>query len=154
MPSMRGVLNDAEIRAMVIYIRERSANFEQSRTSYNKPVPGAIVQSEKESFKFESVLDSGLEEPWAIAFLPDGRILLTERPGRLRIIEGGRLLPEPVRGIPPVYGGEGGLLDVAIHPRYAQAGYEWIYLSYGDKNQDGMGLTVVIRGRLRDGSAR
>jgi aldose sugar dehydrogenase len=66
-------------------------------------------------------------------------------------VEGGRLLPEPVRGMPAVYGGEGGLLDVALHPQYAK-GKNWIYLSYGDKSPDGLGMTAVIRGRLREGA--
>jgi aldose sugar dehydrogenase len=152
MPAMRQELNDAEIRALVVYIHERGAAFERAHTKYNAPAPGAIVQSEKESFKLESVTETGLNEPWAIAFLPDGRLLVTERAGRLRIIEGGRLLPEPVRGMPALYGGEGGLLDVVLHPNYAHRGNDWIYLSYGDKSPDGLGMTAVIRGRLRDGA--
>ena len=115
-------------------------------------VPGAIVQTENASFKLEPVMETGLEAPWAIAFLPDGRILVTERAGRLRIIADGKLLPEPVRGIPAVYGGEGGLLDVALHPDYSRPGKDWIYLSYGDKSPGGLAMTAVIRGRLRDGA--
>jgi aldose sugar dehydrogenase len=152
MPAMRQALNDPEIRGLVIYIHERGAAFERAHTKYNAPSPGLIVQSEKEPFKLESVMETGLDEPWAIAFLPDGRLLVTERPGRLRIIEGGKLLPEPVHGTPAVYGGEGGLLDVALHPHYSRAGNDWIYLSYGDKSPDGLGMTAVIRGRLRDGA--
>jgi glucose/arabinose dehydrogenase len=151
MPAMREKFNDAEIRGLVIYIREKSAEAERAHTKYNAPTPGSVVQSEKQSFKLESVMESGLEEPWAIAFLPDGRMLVTERPGRLRIIEGGRLLPEPIRGMPAVYGGEGGLLDVVIHPNYSHAGSDWIYLSYGDKSPNGFGMVAVIRGRLRNG---
>ena len=97
-------------------------------------------------------METGLEVPWAIAFLPDGRILVTERRGRLRIIDKGRLLPEPVRGTPAVYGGEGGLLDVVLDPNYSHRGNDWIYLSYGDKSPDGMGMAAVIRGRLRGGA--
>ncbi len=152
MPAMRQKLNDAEIRALVIYIHERSAAFERAHTKYNAPTPGSIVQTEKERFKLEPVMETGLVEPWAIAFLPDGRILATERPGRLRIIEKGRLLPDAVRDTPAVYGGEGGLLDVALHPNYSQKGNDWIYLSYGDKSPNGMGMAAVIRGRLRDGA--
>lgn len=71
----------------------------------------------------------GLESPWAIAFLPDGRILVTERPGRLRLIEDGKLRDEPVAGVPEVaYRGQGGLLDIALHPRFAEN--RWLYLSY------------------------
>jgi glucose/arabinose dehydrogenase len=109
------------------------------------------VASEAESFQLEPVVEAGLQEPWALAFLPDGRMLVTERPGRLRIIEGGRLLPEAVGGMPAVYGGEGGLLDVALHPDYSLPGNDWIYLSYGDKSPEGLGMAAVIRGRLRNG---
>jgi glucose/arabinose dehydrogenase len=152
MPAMRQSLNDAEIRALVIYIHERSAEFVRAHTKYNSPSPGEIVHSEKEVFELEPVIEAGLVEPWAIAFLPDGRMLVTERPGRLRIIEKGRVLPEPVRGIPAVFGGEGGLLDVVLHPNDSHRGNDWIYLSYGDKTPDGLGMTAVIRGRLRDGA--
>lgn len=152
MPAMRNTLNDAEIRAIVVYIHERGAAFEQAHTRYSAPSAGETVHSEEESFKLEPVIETGLAEPWAIAFLPDGRMLVTERPGRLRIVDGGRLLPEPVRGMPAVYGGEGGLLDVALHPDYSRLGNDWIYLSYGDKNANGLGMTAVIRGRLRNGA--
>jgi aldose sugar dehydrogenase len=152
MPAMRQALNKAEIRALVIYIHERGAAFERAHTKYNAPTPGTIVYSEKQSFKLESVIETGLNEPWAIAFLPDGRMLVTERSGRLRIIEGGRLLPQPVQGMPAVYGGEGGLLDVILHPNYSHRDNDWIYLSYGDKSPDGLGMTAVIRGRLRNGA--
>jgi glucose/arabinose dehydrogenase len=69
--------------------------------------------------------------PWGLDFLPDGRILVTEKAGRLRIIEKGKLLPDPVTGVPAVLDkGQGGLLDVAVHPDYAKNG--WIYLSLSD----------------------
>jgi glucose/arabinose dehydrogenase len=151
MPAMRGDMNEAEIRALVVYIHEKRAAVERAHTKFNTPSPAAVMQSEKESFKLESVIETGLDGPWAIAFLPDGRMLVTERAGRLRIIQGGHLLPDPVRGMPAVYGGEGGLLDVALHPNYSHPGSDWIYLSYGDKSPNGLGMTAVIRGRLRNG---
>ncbi|WP_236725756.1 PQQ-dependent sugar dehydrogenase [Solemya pervernicosa gill symbiont] len=90
---------------------------------------------------------SGLEHPWGMAFLPDGRVLITERPGRLRIIEGGRLIPKAVTGLPQIAAvGQGGLLDVAIHPNYLENG--WIYLSFSAEGKGGLG-TEVVRGRLR-----
>lgn len=152
MPAMGNTFNAPEIRGLVIYIRERAASFKTAHTTYNAPVPGATVKTEKASFKLEPVMETGLEVPWAVAFLPDGRMLVTERPGRLRIIDHGKLLPEPVRGIPAVYGGEGGLLDVVLHPNYSRPGNDWIYLSYGDKSPGGLAMTAVIRGRLRDGA--
>lgn len=152
MPPMREQVNGAEIRALVVYIREKSAAFERAHTKYNAPTPGTVVQSEKASFKLEPVMETGLSTPWGIAFLPDGRMLVTERQGRLRVIEKGSLLPEPIRGIPAVYGGEGGLLDVAIHPSYSRPGNDWVYLSYGDKSPGGLGMTAIIRGHLRAGA--
>src|SRR5687768_14784976 len=62
----------------------------------------------------------GLVEPWSIAFLPGGDVLITERPGRLRILRGGKLLSAPVAGVPQaVYAGQGGLLEVAAHPNFS-----------------------------------
>ncbi len=92
-------------------------------------------------------LTQGLEHPWGLAFLPDGRMLVTERPGRLRIVGAdGRLDPRPVTGLPPVAAvGQGGLLDVALHPDHARNG--WIYLSYAGPGPGGLG-TEVLRGRL------
>jgi hypothetical protein len=70
-------------------------------------------------------------DPWGLAFLPDGRLLITERPGRLRIVQDGKLLPDPVKGTPKVWEKQdGGLLDVEVHPQYAKNG--WIYLSYSE----------------------
>ncbi|HEY3937345.1 MAG TPA: PQQ-dependent sugar dehydrogenase [Bryobacteraceae bacterium] len=152
MPAMGQEFDAPEIRGLVIYIRERAASFKTAHTKYNAPLPGAIVESEAGSFKLEPVMETGLDTPWAVAFLPDGRLLVTERPGRLRIIEKGKLLPEAVHGIPAVYGGEGGLLDVVLHPDYSRPGNDWIYLSYGDKSPGGLAMTAVIRGRLRDGA--
>ena len=88
----------------------------------------------------------GLEAPWAIGFLPDGEILVTERPGRLRVIRGGRLLPDPVPGVPRVVArGQGGLLDVEAHPDFATN--RTIYLSYSKPTPDHRwGTTAVVRG--------
>src|SRR5690606_2989130 len=70
-----------------------------------------------------------LERPWGMAFLPDGAMLVTERPGRLRIIRDGALDPQPIAGLPPIFAfGIGGLTDVVLHPDFANNGL--IYLSY------------------------
>jgi glucose/arabinose dehydrogenase len=91
-------------------------------------------------------LASGLEHPWSIAWLPDGRGLVTERPGRLRILEGDRLLPEPIAGVPDVHAAsQGGLFEALPGPRYAQTG--WIYLSYAHGTADD-NATRVARARL------
>ena len=91
----------------------------------------------------------GLEHPWAIGFLPGGDILVTERPGRLRIIRNGRLLPTPVEGVPAVHAvGQGGLLDVVPHPDFAQN--RLLYLTYSKPLGGQESTTTVIRGRLVD----
>lgn len=99
-----------------------------------------------EKFRTE-VIAEGLKNPWSIAKLPDGRYLVTERGGALRVVEDGKLLPTPVKGVPAVWAkGQGGLLDVVLHPDYANNG--WIYLSFSKPIGDGA-LTSIIRGRLK-----
>ncbi len=89
---------------------------------------------------------TGLEFPWSLAFLPDGRMLVTERPGRLRVVAPDGTLSGPVRGVPAVHArGQGGLLDVAVDPGFAENGL--IYLSYAEKLREGAG-TAVSRARL------
>ena len=89
---------------------------------------------------------SGLENPWGLAFLPDGRMLVTERPGRLRIVAADGKLSEPVKGVPEVYAvGQGGLLDVVLDPKFADN--RLIYWSYAETDGSVAG-TAVARGRL------
>jgi len=91
----------------------------------------------------------GLVNPWALAFLPGGDILVTERPGRLRIFRDGTLLPDPVPGLPEVHArGQGGLLDLALHPEF-EANH-LVYLSYSKPLPGGGSTTAVIRGRLEN----
>jgi glucose/arabinose dehydrogenase len=93
-------------------------------------------------------LAEGLEHPWAMAFLPNGEVLITERPGRLRIWRSGTLLPEPVSGLPTVHAsGQGGLLDLALHPNFAEN--RWLYFSYAADHQRGIS-TYVARGSYQD----
>jgi aldose sugar dehydrogenase len=88
----------------------------------------------------------GLEHPWGLAVLPDGRMLVTERPGRLRIASPDGTMSEPLTGLPPVYArGQGGLLDVALSPGFAQD--RLVYLSFSEPGEGGAG-TAVARGRL------
>jgi glucose/arabinose dehydrogenase len=93
----------------------------------------------------------GLDTPWGLAFLPNGKMLVTERPGRLRVVTADGKLSEPVAGLPAVDArGQGGLLDVAIDPNFASNSY--IYWSYAEPG-DGMNNTAVARGKLVDGAA-
>jgi glucose/arabinose dehydrogenase len=91
----------------------------------------------------------GLEHPWGLAFLPDGRMLITERPGRLRIVTPDGVLSAPLTGVPSVAAvGQGGLLDVALDPGFATNAR--IYLSYAEPGDGGTAGTSVARGRLTD----
>jgi glucose/arabinose dehydrogenase len=106
------------------------------------------IRSEQATFELVTVV-SGLEHPWGMALLPDQSILVTERPGRVRIVRQGQLDPEPIEGVPPVYAsGQGGLLDVALDPEFASN--RLIYLSYAAEG-DGGNSTRVARAVLGDG---
>jgi len=112
--------------------------------------PGDAIASEQATFQVELVT-KGLEKPWGMAFLPDGDLLVTEKPGRLRLISDDVLDPTPIDGVPEVYAhGQGGLLDVAIDPDYDENGL--VYLSYSGIDDDGRSSTRVARGRLADGA--
>lgn len=92
----------------------------------------------------------GLEHPWGLAFLPDGRMLVTERPGRLRVVGRDGRPSEPLAGVPQVLArGQGGLLDVALDPRFADN--RLVYLSYAEPGEGGTAGTAVARGRLGEG---
>jgi len=94
-----------------------------------------------------TVVTSGLEHPWGIAFLPDGRALVTERPGRLRIVDRNGKVGEPLAGVPAVDAvGQGGLLDVALDPDFARN--QRIYLSYAEPRGEGTNGTSVARAKL------
>jgi glucose/arabinose dehydrogenase len=113
----------------------------------------ADVQSQEQGsmhhrFRVVTVAE-GFEHPWSIAFLPGGDMLVTERPGRLRVVRNGRLLPNAVEGVPPVYAvGQGGLFDVVPHPDFASN--RLLYLAFA-KPQGGLeSTTTVIRARFEN----
>lgn len=94
-----------------------------------------------------SVVARGLSHPWSLAFLPDGALLVTERPGRLRVIRNGVLDATPIPGVPrPRTDGNGGLMDVALHPRFADN--RLVYFTYTKLVENGRGTPTLARGRL------
>lgn len=106
-----------------------------------------VFNSAEHKFRVTTVT-RGLEYPWSLAFLPDGSMLVTERPGRLRVIRDGRLEPKPVQGLPAIAEvGQGGLLDIALDPDFARN--RLIYLSYAGAGPGGHG-TEVARARLTE----
>jgi len=103
------------------------------------------VRSEAQAFRVVRLV-KGLDHPWSLAFLPDGAMLVTERPGRLRVIRDGKLDAQPVAGLPEVAEhGQGGLFDVVPHPQFAQN--RLVYFAYAARGADGYG-TELARGRF------
>ena len=107
----------------------------------------SVITSEKHAFRLATLV-TGLENPWAVAFLPDGRMLVTERAGRMRLVGADFSLdPKPIEGLPEsIERGQGGLFDVVLHPQYAQNG--WIYWAYNAPGVGGWG-TALARGKLQ-----
>ncbi|HEY0141559.1 MAG TPA: PQQ-dependent sugar dehydrogenase [Thermoanaerobaculia bacterium] len=109
---------------------------QKSPTPRSKTIPNKVTD-----------FATGLEHPWGLAFLPDGRALVTERPGRLRLVSKSGQLSAPLAGVPRVLAqGQGGLLDVALDPQFAQN--RLVYLSYAEPGEDGLAGTAVCRGKL------
>lgn len=97
----------------MVFIREKEKSAAAQAAPPPQPKEGATVKSLLHDYKVETVIEGGLQTPWSLAFLPDGRQLVTERPGSLRMVDT-HLLPEPISGTPTVIElGQGGLLDVA-----------------------------------------
>ena len=125
------VLNDQQIWQVIQYMRLQSGVL-RTRPAFVADPHGTVLETERATVEIE-VIARGLNTPWGIAFLPDGRILVTERTeqgGTLRVIDNGRL-SEPVKGTPRVHiQQDAGMFDVEVHPRYAENG--WIYLAYAE----------------------
>lgn len=120
-------------------------------TAQTGPAPISGDVPEAQGWRAEVVID-GLSHPWAIAWLPDGSALVTERPGRLRLIRDGRLDPKPIAGLPQVSAfGQGGLLDIALHPDFADN--RWVYLTMAVGSPEA-NRTTLVRGRLEDQTLR
>lgn len=116
---------------------------QNSSSSQYKPQ----IQSDKQPLRL-TTLTQGLENPWSMAFLPDGRLLVTERIGRMRILDKNfKLDPQPIEGLPEIVArGQGGLFDVVLHPDYVKNG--WIYWAYNAPGPGGWG-TALARGKLQ-----
>ena len=121
-------LSDQQVFQLIAYIRTATASL-KPRPTYVADPDGQVITSEKQTFKLE-VLTRDVNTPFGLAFLPDGRLLITERNGTLRILDKTKL-SEPIKGTPkPHVQQDGGFLDVTVHPQYAKNG--WIYLSYSE----------------------
>ena len=104
------------------------------------------VRTDEHAFRVVTLVER-LDHPWSVAFLPDGRMLITERPGRLRSVSNGKLDPQPIAGLPQVAPhGQGGLHDVVLHPQFAKNSL--VYFAYSGRGPDGYG-TELARGELK-----
>jgi glucose/arabinose dehydrogenase len=157
MTPWESVLTPDQIRSLVIFLREKEKQTLAKGMDFPKPSPDKVTKTELHDYRIEMVVENGLKNPWAIAFLPDGRRLVTEKSGKLRFVsKDGKLDPEPVEGTPAVIEhGQGGLMEVALHPDYRRNG--WVYLGFSDgtreKRPDGKDevrcITSVVRGRIK-----
>ena len=151
MPSYEAALNDGEIRAIMSYIRE-------SENKVGAQKPPIAKEIETLDYKIDvEIFAEGLEVPWAIDFIDENVALITERPGRLRVVENGKLLDDPVKNTPEVLNeGQGGLLDVAADPDYDEN--KWIYLAYSHELTSGFegnrspAMTRIVRGKIENNS--
>ena len=151
MPAWGTVLSDAEIRALVVFIRERRQGYQRYRDTLPAPQSSLPFSSEQHAFRMETVIED-IDSPWSINWLPDGTMVVTEKSGALRLHRNGELSPA-IMDTPWVdAGGQGGLLEVAPHPDYADNG--WIYLTFSHPTQNSRGgnvsFTKIVRGRIHD----
>lgn len=113
---------------------------------------GEVFDSERGRYRVDVVTD-GLHYPWALEFLPDGRLLVTEKRGSLRLVDLDGSVSAAIAGVPEVVSrGQGGLLDVALHPDFASN--RLVYLSYTEPGPDGANSTAASRGRLSEDGRR
>ncbi|MEO0473822.1 MAG: PQQ-dependent sugar dehydrogenase, partial [Bacteroidota bacterium] len=118
----------------------------------SNPTPSASGETDKLNVRIDTIL-SDLRIPWGMVFLPNGDMLFSERDGELRLYSEGKLHPDPIADVPKVvFRGQGGLLDLELHPDYANNG--WLYLSYSSPAASGEGgkgsNTALMRARIRN----
>ncbi len=150
MPAFKDAVSAAEIAALITFIKETKTRAVDPQPREERPLPAGVQRSEEHAYRFESIAE-GFNVPWSLTFLPDDRMLVTERIGKLRMIEHGKLLPDPIAGTPSniLVRDEAGLMSVVADPDYARNG--WIYLSYSDRGPDDTSMTRIVRGKIRDG---
>jgi glucose/arabinose dehydrogenase len=147
-------LDSTEVWALVNHLREKQAT--ELRKGRTRPTEGTY-STRHHAFRVETVIGRGLQIPWSVAFLPDGRLIVTERPGRVRIFDpASGTLSDAVEGIPMArHVGQGGMMEVALHPEYETEGNGWVYLAFADPREkkappEGPTMTRVVRGRLKE----
>ena len=152
MPPFATVLTEGEQQAMLAYIRRLGRQFALGVIPMTITPPASVtLDSDRHAFRLETYAGP-LDTPWGIVFLPDGRMLVSDRIGLLRVIQNGVLQNEAIHGTPkPFVRQDGGFLDLIAHPDFEKNG--WLYLAYTEAGKKpGSTMTVVVRGRIRDGA--
>lgn len=148
MPAFASTVSEAETQALVAFLRETSTRATDPQPAQENPVPNTVLRSQEHAFRVESV-GEGLDVPWSMTFLPDGRLLVTERVGRLKIIEHNAVRSEQIGGLPPVVvSKEAGLMSVVAHPKFAEN--QWLYFTFSDPGMGDRAMTKIIRAKLRE----
>jgi glucose/arabinose dehydrogenase len=160
MPAFKTMFTASEISQIPAFLRIRGGMLKGRPPSVTPDPNGKVIKSQKQTFKIETVA-RGLDQPWGLAFLPDGRMIFTERAGRLRFLDKNGKMSAPVKGTPRVFvRQDGGMFDIAINPDFVHNG--WYYLSYSsvpvgyvpapdsDKapNLAPPTMTVLVRGHI------
>ncbi|MES2693997.1 MAG: PQQ-dependent sugar dehydrogenase [Verrucomicrobiota bacterium] len=159
MPAWGAAIPEKEVRAMVIFIRERRANHEREKATAAPKIQGPITaKTELHSFTLDTWVDK-LAEPYGLAFLGKDRAIVTEKKGAAYLIETGKRAETPIAGMPKVdTAQQAGLYDVVPHPKFAQNG--WLYFAFADPKErpdpkdatktEKVSLTKIIRGKIKD----
>ena len=133
--TITALLSSVFLLPMGCSVLEESTSASNSDRPSNSPVLSDRNVAVASNFKTTTITE-GLERPWGMAWLPDGSILITERPGRLRIVKNGELDLEPISGVPEVFAvNHGGLLDISLHPDFAEN--RLVYFTYSDGTKPG-----------------
>ncbi len=149
----KDVLSDEQIRSLVIFLMEKTYQTKTEDVAERADPEEGVYESDHHQFRLEKVAEHK-DIFWSVDFMPDGRILAAQLKGTLRVIEDGKL-SKPIKGTPEVwYRGQGGLMEVQLHPDYEENG--WIYLGFSEntgakENNRTAGMTAIVRGRIKDG---
>jgi aldose sugar dehydrogenase len=148
MPGFGATMSDQQVWALVNHVRH--LQHAAYREVGGRPMEArGAVSTKHHKYKMETLVSRGLDTPWSVDFLPTGEMLITERDGDLRVWSNGKL-SKAVASTPKVLNkGQGGLMDVAVHPDYAKNGLVFLSFSDAAKDKPSNGMTKVVRGKLK-----
>lgn len=148
MPAFKQTLDEQQIRSLVILMREQKQMAASAAMQKKQRADGGVFTSTHHNFTLQRV-GEGTGILWGLDFMPDGSVIATQQDGVLWLFKDGER-SGPISGTPKVWHyGQGGLLDVKLHPDYDKN--RWIYLSFSETSSPGRGMTAIVRGRIKDG---